>query len=180
MKNTDKRKGLILMANKANVVINNNQKTVKVPKGLRLIVRKCCKAILETESFPDLAEIGVTFTDTDGMNELNRQYQLSEPSDEVVFFPTGENGVYVSKASNGAKILGNVVISLEKAEKTRQMHGVTLEREVGYLTAHGVFGLLGYCPVSSEPVDRMALRDKVEDIMDLLGLPASPGYAAAR
>ncbi len=44
----------------------------------------------------------------------------------------------------------------------------------------GVFGLLGYCPVSSKPVDRMALRDKVEDIMDLLGLPASPGYAAAR
>ena len=69
------------------------------------------------------------------MNEPNRQYQLSEPSDEVVFFPTGENGV---------------------------------------------FGLLGYCSISSKPVDRMALRDKVEDIMDLLGLPASPGYAAAR
>ena len=154
------------MANKAYVVINNNQKTVKVPKGLRLIVRKCCKAILESESFPDFAEIGVTFTDTDGMNELNRQYQLLEPSDEVVFFPTGENGVYVSKASNGAKNLGDVVISLEKVVKTCRMHGV--------------FGLLGYCPGSSKPVDRMALRDKVEDIMDLLGLPASPGYAAAR
>ena len=100
------------------------------------------------------------------MKELNRQYQLSEPSDEVVFFPTGENGVYVSKASNGAKNLGDVVISLEKAVKTCRMHGV--------------FGLLGYCSISSKPVDRMALRDKVEDIMDLLGLPASPGYAAAR
>jgi len=61
-----------------------------------------------------------------------------------------------------------------------RMHGVTLEREVGYLTAHGVFGLLGYCSISSKPVDRMALRDKVEDIMDLLGLPASPDYVAAR
>ena len=168
------------MAKIANVVIINNQKTVKVPKGLRLIVRKCCKAILETESFPGLAEIGVTFTDTNGIQELNRQYQLAEPSDEVVFFPTGENGEYVSKASNGAKILGDVVISLEKAEKTCHMHGVTLEREVGYLTAHGVFGLLGYCPMSSKPLERMALRDKVEDIMDLLGLPASPGYAATR
>ena len=99
------------------------------------------------------------------MKELNRQYQLSEPSDEVVFFPTGENGVYVSKASNGAKNLGDVVISLEKAVKTCRMHGV--------------FGLLGYCSISSKPVDRMALRDEVVAIMDSLGLSECTGCARA-
>ncbi len=48
------------MVHKITVAINN-QLTDELPKGLRLLVRRCCKAILETESFTGMAEISITF-----------------------------------------------------------------------------------------------------------------------
>ena len=48
---------------KVKVMIRNNQREVKIPVGLRLLVRKCCQAVLTTEKFPGAAEVSVSFVE---------------------------------------------------------------------------------------------------------------------
>ena len=160
--------------NKIRVVITNKQKTVKIPTGIRMLVRRCCNAVLQLEKFEGPAEISVTFTDNKGIKELNRQYRNKDIETDVLSFPMGENGVYDTDMETGAKILGDVVISMEKARDQAELFGHSLQREVGYLTAHSVLHLLGYDHI--ENLEKVRMREKEELIMEQLGLPASSSY----
>lgn len=159
---------------KIRVVITNKQKTVKIPTGIRMLVRRCCNAVLQLEQFEGSAEISVTFTDNAGIRELNKQYRDKDIETDVLSFPMGENGVYDTDMETGAKILGDVVISMEKARDQAALYGHSLQREVGYLTAHSVLHLLGYDHM--ENLDRVRMREKEELVMEQLGLPASSSY----
>lgn len=159
---------------KIRVVITNKQKTVKIPTGIRMLVRRCCNAVLQLENFEGSAEISVTFTDNKGIRELNKQYRDKDIETDVLSFPMGENGVYDIDMETGAKILGDVVISIEKARDQAEVFGHSLQREVGYLTAHSVLHLLGYDHV--ENLEKVRMREKEELIMEQLGLPASSSY----
>jgi len=159
---------------KIRVIITNNQKAVKIPTGLRMLIRRCCHAVLELESFESPAEISVTFTDNEGIRELNKQYRDIDAPTDVLSFPMGENGEYDTNLETGAKILGDVVISVEKAVEQADAFGHSLQREIGYLTAHSVLHLLGYDHI--ENMDKVRMREKEELVMEQLGLPASSSY----
>ena len=94
---------------------------------------------------------------------------------DVLSFPMGENGVYDVNHDTGAKILGDIVISMEKAVEQAKRYDHSLEREVGYLTAHSMLHLLGYDHETSG-LDRVRMREKEEQIMTQLGLPSSSSY----
>ena len=51
------------MTDKIKVIISNKQKTVKIPTGVRMLVRRCCNAVLAMEQFEGSAEISVSFVD---------------------------------------------------------------------------------------------------------------------
>ena len=162
------------MADKIKVIITNKQKTVKTPTGIRMLVRRCCNAVLKLEKFEGPAEISVTFTDNAGIRELNRQYRDKDIDTDVLSFPMGENGVYDVDMETGAKILGDVVISMEKARDQAERFGHSFQREVGYLTAHSVLHLLGYDHIDN--LEKVRMREKEELVMEQLGLPASSSY----
>lgn len=160
---------------KIRVVIDNKQKNVKIPTGLRMLVRRCCNAVLRMENFQGPAEISVTFVNNEQIHELNRQYRGKDMPTDVLSFPMGENGVYDVNHDTGAKILGDIVISMEKAVEQAKRYDHSLEREVGYLTAHSMLHLLGYDHETSG-LDRVRMREKEEQIMTQLGLPSSSSY----
>lgn len=160
--------------NKIRVIITNKQKDVKIPTGIRMLIRRCCNAVLAMEKFEGFAEISVTFVNNQQIKELNDQYRNKNVDTDVLSFPMGENGKYDIDHETGAKILGDVVISMEKVVEQAERYGHSLQREVGYLTAHSVLHLLGYDHV--ENMDRVHMREKEELIMDQLGLPASTSY----
>lgn len=160
--------------NKIRVIITNNQKTVKIPTGLRMLIRRCCNAVLKLENFQGPAEISVTFTDNEQIRQLNAQYRNKDTATDVLSFPMGENGVYNVNMDTGAKILGDIVLSMEKAMEQAETFGHSLQRETAYLTAHSVLHLLGYDHM--ENMDRVRMREKEELVMDQLGLPASSSY----
>ncbi len=162
--------------NKIRVVITNKQKAVKIPTGMRMLVRRTCNAVLRMEDFKGSAEISVTFVDNAGIKELNAQYRDKNIETDVLSFPMGENGVWDKNPETGAFVLGDVVISMEKAVEQAKIYGHSLQREVGYLTAHSVLHLLGYDHI--EPLDRVHMREKEELVMNQLGLPASISYIA--
>lgn len=160
---------------KVKVIISNRQKEVKIPTGLRMLVRRCCIAVLQTENFPHSAEISVTFVNDEQIHELNREYRNIDRSTDVLSFPLGENGVYDSNPETGAKMLGDVVISMETALSQAEKYGHSFSREVAYLTAHSVLHLLGY-DHETGGLDKVRMREKEETVMNQLGLPNSASY----
>ena len=155
--------------NKIKVIITNKQKTVKIPTGLRMLVRRTCNAVLRMENFQGSAEVSVTFVDNQGIKELNAQYRDKDTETDVLSFPMGENGVWDKDPETGAFILGDVVISMEKAMEQANIYGHSLQREVGYLTAHSVLHLLGYDHVTSEE-DEAVMFGKQDIILDAMGI----------
>lgn len=164
-----------MIDNKIRVIITNNQKTVKIPTGLRMLVRRCCNAVLKLEDFQGPAEISVTFTDNAQIKVLNAQYRDKDIETDVLSFPMGENGKYDLNMETGAQILGDIVISMEKAVEQSDRFGHSLQREVGYLTAHSMLHLLGYDHEENN-LERVRMREKEELVMEQLGLPASSSY----
>lgn len=160
---------------KIRVIIDNKQKAVKIPTGMRMLVRRCCNAVLRMEKFEGPAEISVIFVDNEQIHKLNLQYRNKDAATDVLSFPMGENGVYDINHSTGAKILGDIVISMEKAMEQSKRYGHSFEREVGYLTAHSMLHLLGYDHVQGG-IQKVRMREKEEQVMTELGLPSTSSY----
>lgn len=160
---------------KIRVIIKNDQKAVKVPTGVRMLIRRCCHAVLRMEKFEDSAEISVTFVDNEQIRELNAQYRNKDSATDVLSFPMGENGVYDINHDTGAKILGDIVLSMEMAMEQAKRYGHSLEREIGYLTAHSMLHLLGY-DHESGGLAAALMREKEEEVLASLGLTRDISY----
>ena len=144
------------MSNK--VLITNSQKAVKVPSGLRILIRRACNAVLEYEHFDAPAEISVTFVDNAAIAELNNQYRNKPMPTDVLSFPLGEN-----------------VISMERAQEQATLYGHPLQREVAFLTVHSMLHLLGY-DHENGGLEAMRMREKEEAVLTQLGLPRTVSY----
>lgn len=160
---------------KVKVLITNSQDKVKIPTGIRLLVRKCCNATLSIENFSGSAEISVTFVDNDRIQELNREHRDKDSATDVLSFPLGENGVYDINPETGAKLLGDIVISLEKAVEQAKEYGHSFRREVAFLTVHSMLHLLGY-DHEVDGLDALKMREREEEILNRLGLTRDASY----
>ena len=161
------------MSNK--VYITNHQKAVKIPSGLRILIRRSCNAVLEYEKFEGPAEISVTFVDNAAIQELNAQYRGKDMPTDVLSFPLGENGVYDKNEDTGASLLGDLVISMEKALEQAELYGHALQREVAFLTVHSMLHLLGY-DHEAGGLEAVRMREKEEAVLVQLGLPRTVSY----
>jgi probable rRNA maturation factor len=77
------------MANKIKVIINKRSKRHKNTHRIRLLIRRCCTAVLLHENFEDAAEVSVRFVDDDEIHALNLQYRNVDSSTDVLSFPLG-------------------------------------------------------------------------------------------
>lgn len=155
------------MSVKVNIV--DKQKKIKLPTGTRLLVRKACTATLVEENFEEAAEIDVTFVTDEQIKAINLEFRNIDSATDVLSFPLGENGVYDTNPATGAKMLGDVIISVEHAVSQAELYGHGFEREVAFLTVHSVLHLLGYDHVNGG-IEQAIMREKEERILDELGL----------
>ena len=160
---------------KLKVVIENKQKTVKIPTGIRLLIRRCCHAVLELENFEGSAEVDVSIVDNAQIQEINREHRRMDTITDVLSFPLGENGHYDTNPETGAKMLGDVVLSMERAMEQAEQYGHSLQREVGYLTVHSILHLLGYDHVDGG-LEAVRMREREEAVMSSVGLPRGESY----
>jgi probable rRNA maturation factor len=163
------------MKEKIKVIIANDQKAVKIPTGVRLLVRRCCTAVLTYEGFSEPAEISVTFVDDERIHELNKMHRDVDRSTDVLSFPLGEDGVYDKNPENGACLLGDIVISVETAVRQAYTYGHSLQREIGFLTVHSMLHLLGYDHVNGG-IEAVHMREKEERVLTELGLKRNESY----
>ncbi len=155
--------------------ISNRQKKIKVPTGIRLLIRRCCHAVLELEGMSGDYEVSVSFVDNENIQSLNSQYRQKDMPTDVLSFPLGENGVYDVNQESGAYMLGDIVISMEKAVEQAEMYGHSLRREVAYLTVHSMLHLIGY-DHEDGGIELVRMREKEEAVLTSLGLPRGESY----
>ena len=94
---------------------------------------------------------------------------------DVLSFPLGENGVYDINHDTGAKMLGDIVISIPHAIDQADRYGHTLQREIGFLTVHSMLHLLGYDHVNGG-MESVRMREKEETVLTKLGLKRNSSY----
>ncbi|MDL2324462.1 rRNA maturation RNase YbeY [Ruminococcaceae bacterium OttesenSCG-928-A16] len=157
------------------VYITNQQKQVKIPSGLRILIRRSCNAVLELENFEGPAEVSVTFVDNAEIAKLNEQYRKNPNPTDVLSFPLGEKGIYDKNRETDAAMLGDIVISMEKAVEQAHIYGHTLQREVAFLTVHSMYHLLGYSHEAGG-IEAVHMREKEENTLIKLGLPRTVSY----
>ncbi len=163
------------MIEKVKVIITNDQKEVKIPTGVRMLVRRCCTAVLVNENFNGSAEVSVRFVNDEEIHKLNLKYREKDSSTDVLSFPLGIEGVYDVNNDTGAQLLGDIVISVERAVEQANRYGHSLQREIAYLTVHSMLHLLGY-DHEEGGLAQVRMREKEETALTQLGLKRNGSY----
>ncbi len=156
------------MANE--ILISNDQDKIEVIKEMEDLVVKSCNAVLENEGIEDDCEISVTFVDNEKISKLNGEFRNKPVETDVLSFPLGDDGYYDENPETGAIMLGDIVISLEKALQQSDIYGHSVEREVAFLTVHSMHHLLGYDHENGGEEERI-MRKKEEEVLVNMGLP---------
>lgn len=140
------------------IYIKNDQDKLRAGVKLRFTVKRAVAETLRYEGYRGHAEVSVTFTDDEKIRVLNREHRGKDTATDVLSFPMNEK-----------HLLGDVVISLERAAAQAELYGHTFERETAFLTVHSMLHLLGYDHEKSEEDERdMFARQEI--ILDLMGL----------
>ena len=129
---------------KAKVIFMNKQTKIKIPAGIRMLLRRACNATLVHQSFDGQAEISVTFTDDEDIRKLNKAFRNIDKETDVLSFPLSDNEKYDLNPETGAKMLGDIVISVERAAEQAEEYAHSFEREMAFLTVHSTLHLLGF------------------------------------
>jgi len=148
------------------VYLDNSQNAIQVTYKLRMLLRRAILETLDYEGVEVVApEVSMTFTDNEGIRELNRLHRGIDKPTDVLSFPmfSFEDG----EEPEGA--LGDIVISLERAREQAETFGHSFEREVAFLCVHSMLHLLGYDHELGEKEDR-DMRRRQREIVERLGL----------
>ena len=158
------------MKRKLMIYFENDQEKMQVSYKLKRLVRLSVEATLAYEGVGRDLEVSVTFTDDDGIRKLNRNYRKIDKPTDVLSFPLfdfeGEGDAMSEELDD---MLGDIVLSLERAAAQAEEFGHSFEREVSFLTVHSMLHLLGYDHETSEE-DELDMRQRQTEIMEMLGL----------
>ena len=149
------------------VNIYNRQRKLTVTPPLKTLVEECAAASLDCEEFDEPATVDVTFVSNRKIREYNREFRNVDRETDVLSFPFAEEEYYTDPDS-GDVMLGDIVISLEKAAEQAAEYGHSYEREVGFLTVHSMLHLLGYDHIEEADGDIMRTHEKA--ILEKIGL----------
>lgn len=152
------------------VNISLKQKKIKLPTGTRLLIRKACNATLNFEGMvDDNFEVDVSIVNDDMIKEMNKEFRNIDSATDVLSFPLAQNGNFDVNPETGAKLLGDIVISIDHAISQADLYGHGIEREMAFLTVHSMLHLLGYDHVNGG-LEQTIMREKEEKILEALGL----------
>ena len=114
--------------------------------------------------FEKPAEVSISFVDNQEIKQLNAEFRSRDMETDVLSFPLGENGVFDKNEDTGAYMLGDIVISVEKAVSQAKLYGHSFQREMGFLTVHSMLHLLGY-DHETGGLEAAKMREKEEMIL---------------
>jgi probable rRNA maturation factor len=160
------------------VVINNNLEEFN--KKHEHIINEVIAVSLETEECPYEVEVSVTITDNEEIRKINNEFRNLDKPTDVLSFPlidyykpgdfsvVEEDDDELFDLDTGELMLGDIIISMEKAEDQAKEYGHSIEREIGFLTAHSMLHLMGYDHMEVD--EEKLMKQKQEQILSKVGL----------
>jgi len=152
------------------VIIENRQKIIDCCEGLDLLIKKSVEEALKYEGMDFIDEVDVLLVDNEAIRILNSEFRNVDKETDVLSFPMydGIEDIRDQRKTAGPILLGDIVISLEQAEKQGKEFEHGMEREVSYLTVHSVLHLLGYDHMQES--EKKIMREKEKKIMMHMGI----------
>jgi probable rRNA maturation factor len=116
------------------------------------------------------SEVSVTFVTNERIQEINREYRNKDSVTDVISFALEERGEGEVEliGADLPRVLGDIIISIAKAEEQAKDYGHSFMREFGFLAVHGFLHLLGYDHMTEEQEQEMFTLQK--EILDEYGL----------
>lgn len=142
------------------------------------IIEKVAAECLNSEDFPYETEISVLLTDDNEIQELNKKFRGKDAPTDVLSFPAVEYpkagdyslleelGDEYFNPDTGELILGDIVISVDRAISQAEEYGHSVIREIAFLTAHSMFHLMGYDHMTDD--ERLVMEEKQKKVLDQL------------
>ena len=124
------------------VVITDEQEKIAIPTDWTGKINRVAEICLQEEEIDPKAEIGLMFVDNEQIREMNSAYRDKDSATDVLSFPMYEADEAIEDEEE--ILLGDIVISLERAAEQAEEYGHSLEREVMYLLVHGLLHLAGF------------------------------------
>ncbi len=147
-----------------NIELDNRQDKMEIEEELMKKLESVMEKCLEYEGWNSDYEVSMVFVDNDQIRELNRDFRDIDRATDVLSFPLVEEG----ESQLEEKLLGDIVISLERALEQSREYAHSFEREMAFLVCHSMFHLMGYDHDTEE--NTRVMRSKEEDVLGKLGI----------
>ncbi len=153
--------------------IVNEQEIIEITEEIEDIISRVILKTLDLEDFSEDCYVAVTITDDENIKIINNDQRGIDSATDVLSFPVlefedGEMLAGVGDYFEDKLILGDIVLSAERAKQQSEQFGHSFEREVGYLVCHSVLHLLGYDHENED--EREVMRAKEEETLEKLSL----------
>ncbi|WP_207857163.1 rRNA maturation RNase YbeY [Lucifera butyrica] len=132
------------------------------------MVNAVLKKTAEVYGLEEGSEVSVILVDDEYIKELNAAYRGKDMATDVLSFALNEGEEPEIIDGPQETLLGDIVISIETARRQSEEYGHSLERELAYLTVHGMLHLLGYD--HEEEAAKEEMRTEEEHVLSSLGL----------
>jgi probable rRNA maturation factor len=133
-------------------------------------IEKLLNFTAQKENVEENSEVSVTFVSNERIHEINREYRDKDAPTDVISFAMEEigEGEIELIGVELPRVLGDIIISIPRAEEQAKEYGHSFIRELGFLSVHGFLHLLGYDHMEKEEEEKMFSRQK--EILDDYGL----------
>ena len=149
------------------VILSNSSAELQFDETLSATVEKAAAKVGELYGL-EAAEVSVTLTNNEYIHKLNKQYRNIDRPTDVLSFALNEGEEPEVVDGPDINMLGDIIISVERAVEQAAEYGHSVEREMAFLTVHGMLHLLGYDHM--EEADRMEMRQEEDYVMGKLGI----------
>ena len=154
---------------KLKIYFEDHQKEEIVTYRLKMLIRRAVEETLAYEGVFDDCEVSVTLCDNEEIRELNKKFRNIDRATDVLSFPLFDDDGMDAHVEELDCMLGDIVLSLERARLQAEEFGHSFEREVAFLTVHSTLHLLGYDHETS-PEEEADMRRRQSEITDKMGL----------
>ena len=157
------------------ILMENNQNEIEITEEINEVIKSAIEASLEYENCDFEAELSVTIVDNEEIREINNEHRGIDKATDVLSFPMlefDEEGNAIEcdyDFSDDTVILGDIVISAERAMEQAREFGHSFKREIAFLTVHSMLHLLGYDHVD-DPEGEAEMIRKQREILEELGI----------
>ena len=136
-------------------------------------IKKVVEQVLKEEKIVQGVDVYITLTNNEEIHKINQEYRKIDRPTDVLSFPMYEreeiNNLKQEREKDTIeKILGDIVISIEKVKEQAEEYGHSFERELAYLVTHGCLHLLGYDHMLEE--EQKEMRKREEEILGRLNI----------